>query len=268
MRKHVILVCAVLTLLSQTACDSSNQKEIAIDQQLALVSEGLLNNKPALEKIEKKIFSDFFYDVGPRFASIKKTDLDTIRTLSDFIGEEDAERIVSYRSLMITILNGQEETNIKETGNSGVFTAAQIKLLQAADYSTNILIRGVFREKSLETGLLEVTERTPYLTIVPEKQAAYIHGMDALREYLKTESEEARIHVDSEKLQPAKLFFTVTTHGTIENVKLDRSSGYPIVDKTMIELIINTQKEWSPAENSTGKKVDQELVVSFGLMGC
>jgi len=36
----------------------------------------------------------------------------------------------------------------------------------------------------------------------------------------------------------------------------------------MIELITKTPGEWQPAENYKGEKVDQELVVSFGLMGC
>jgi hypothetical protein len=36
----------------------------------------------------------------------------------------------------------------------------------------------------------------------------------------------------------------------------------------MTELITNFPGTWEPAENSKGEKVDQELVVSFGLMGC
>ena len=36
----------------------------------------------------------------------------------------------------------------------------------------------------------------------------------------------------------------------------------------MIQLIKNTPDQWVPAENEKGEKVEQELVVSFGLMGC
>ena len=39
-------------------------------------------------------------------------------------------------------------------------------------------------------------------------------------------------------------------------------------DKKMIELITNLPGKWAPAENQKGEKVDQELVISFGLMGC
>ena len=58
-----------------------------------------------------------------------------------------------------------------------------------------------------------------------------------MRNYLKDKSFEARANVQVDNLQPAKLYFTVTKTGTIENVKLDRSSNYLDVDKKMIELI-------------------------------
>jgi len=56
--------------------------------------------------------------------------------------------------------------------------------------------------------------------------------------------------------------------GTITNVKLDRTSGYLNMDKTMVELIKNTPGKWKQAENVKGENVDQELVVSFGMVGC
>jgi len=36
----------------------------------------------------------------------------------------------------------------------------------------------------------------------------------------------------------------------------------------MIKLIKNLPGDWKPAENYKGELMDQELVVSFGLMGC
>ncbi len=87
-------------------------------------------------------------------------------------------------------------------------------------------------------------------------------------QYLRENNLAARANVQDDKLQPAKLFFTVTKSGTLENVRLDRTSNYPEVDKQMIELITTVPGIWEPALNDEGKKVDQELVVSFGLMGC
>ena len=115
---------------------------------------------------------------------------------------------------------------------------------------------------------LQNSHRTLYPAVVPEKQAEYEGGRDALMEYLKENSKEARGSQQMDELQPFKLLFTVTKKGTIENVKLDGTSGYLAIDNTMIRLITKAPGKWERAENSKGEKVDQELVVSFGLTGC
>lgn len=117
---------------------------------------------------------------------------------------------------------------------------------------------------------LEKRHYPPYLAAVPEKQAEYEGGREALTQYLKENSKEAeaRAMVQMNELPPFKLLFTVTKKGFIENVKLDGTSGYLSIDNTMIELITKAPGKWEPAENSKGEKVDQDLVVAFGLTGC
>jgi hypothetical protein len=268
MKKIAIILSIALSVFSLASCNSNVKSEVANTPLETLDSQEIAMNSNQSENSQPKLFSDFIYEVAPRFNVIKKTDLDKVRSFNDFIGEEHAQRILSYSSVSVIILDGQEETDRKETGNSGILTPAQIKLLQSSDYSTNILVSAYFQEKNPETGLIEDQHWTPYLTIIPEVQASYAGGMDKLKRILKNQSEGARKDVDPEKLRPAKLFFTVTKNGLIENVKLDRTSGYPLVDQTMIELISTTQKDWEPAQNSKGEKVDQELVVSFGLLSC
>ncbi|MEO1013305.1 MAG: hypothetical protein AAFX53_18580 [Bacteroidota bacterium] len=115
---------------------------------------------------------------------------------------------------------------------------------------------------------LENGHRIPYLAVDPVKQAEYKGGKEALMEYLKENSENARAGQLMDKLQPFKLLFTVTKNGTIENVRLDGTSGYIAIDVTMMFLVTKAHGKWEPAEDSKGEKVDQELVVSFGLTGC
>ena len=55
--------------------------------------------------------------------------------------------------------------------------------------------------------------------------------------YLKAGNKENTLGLDEELLQAAKLYFTVTTEGEIEDIKLDRSSGYSRIDEAMIELL-------------------------------
>jgi hypothetical protein len=268
MKKNIIIFCTSLVTLCLTAFGFMSLNNSETDQAHTLVSKDMAVNKPIIEKIDKKIATKFIYDVGPRFGPIKKGDLDKAKSFSDFIDEEHAQQIVSYKSMSIIIIKDDEQSNIRETGNSGVLTAAQIKFLQSLDYSTNILVRADYTEKNKESGKLESSYATPHLTIVPEKQAEYASGKEALIEFLEEGIKEYTAFIQPDQLQPAKLYFTVTKKGKLENIKLDRSSNFPEIDETMIELISKAPGEWVPAENSKGEKVDQELVISYGLMGC
>lgn len=268
MKKNILFFTTLVTILSFTACDFINGSNAESDRSEAIEAEDLAANIPVKAEVPDNFFPDFIYDVGPRFNEITKEDLAKARSFSDFITEEHAGRIVDYKSLRVIIMEGDEKSDIWESGDSGDFTAAQLELLQSSDYSTSLTIWANYQEKEFHTGELQFSTWTPYLTVVPEKQANYSGGKDALKAFLRNNSEEARVDVDPEKLKPAKLYFTVTKNGSIENAKLDRSSGYPEVDKTLLELIGKTQGEWESAENAQGEKVDQELVVSFGLRGC
>ncbi len=268
MKKNILFICITLTTLSLITYSCSSQNDSKTDQAEISVNENIATEANAPGKVKNKIFADFIYDVGPRFGAIKKTDIDKATSITPFFDEKQLQSIVSLKSVSIIIVKGDKRTNIRAKGQSFNLTATQLKLLKSFDYSTNFLIKTEYLQKNKETGQLENYSSTPHLTIVPEKQAEYSLGKNALKKSLKENSEIARANVDPEKLKPAKLYFTVTKKGTIKNVKLDRSSNYPLVDEKMIELINNTQRKWLPAENYKGEKVDQELVVSFGLMGC
>jgi len=268
MKKTVLIIFVVVITLSITAFSLVQLSNPDVNDLVTLESESVNMSASVDDKITNRIFTDFIYDIGPRFNPIKKSDLDKIKSFNDIIGQEHANRIVEYKWVTVVLIINDKESNVREFGTSDVLTEAQLKLLHSFDYSTNLMIAADYQGKNKETGALEDTHWTPYLTIVPEKQAEYSEGIDDLKKYLKDNSEATRTHVIAEKLQPAKLFFTVTKKGTIEHVRLDRTSNYPKVDKRMIELITNLQGKWVPAENQKGEKVDQELVVSFGLMGC
>lgn len=261
--KKIVYICFIaLAVLFTGSCDSDIEKL----QQADEIAENIQQEK----KVEFKVFTDFIYDVGPRFYAISKHDIANIVSFSDIIGEEHANRILSYDSLDVMIFDGDNRSDLSASseGKDGIFTPAQLELLRSASYSTNILVWAEYREKNKETGELRDTHWTPNITVVPHKQAKFKEGKEALKDYLRVESEPSRADVDPEKFTSAKLYFTVSVDGTIENTWLDRSSGYPEVDKVMIELIGKTKGMWDVAENVKGEKVAQELVVSFGLMGC
>jgi len=268
MKKNILFICITLITLSLTAYGFMNWNDSKTDQLAISVDENIATKTKVPDKVKNRIFTDFIYDVGPRFGAIKKREVDKAISIATFFDEKQLQSIVSLKSVSIILIKGDKRTDIKTTGYSDKLTTAQLKLIQSFGYSTNFLIRAEYQQRNKETGELEDSYSTPHLTIVPEKEANYSNGKDALKKFLKENSEKARTNVVPEKLKPAKLYFTVTKKRTIENVKLDRSSNYPLVDKKMIELINKTQDKWQPAENYKGEKVDQELVVSFGLMGC
>lgn len=268
MKKNILVFCASILILGFIAFgfvhrESSESNKIYIPDNLNLAS-----NQGPSQNMDFRFFADFIYDVGPRFGPIKKGDLNKFTSFADFINGEDAERILTYKFVEVIIIENDKETNTRESGNSAELTSAQVNLLRTSDYSTNLKIRADVTQKNSQTGELEDSYWTPHLTIVPERQAVYVNGKASLMEFLRENSKESWVNVVEGKLQSARLYFTVTKNGTIENVTLDSSSNFPEVDIRMIELINQTPGKWQPAENANGEKVDQELVLFFGLMGC
>lgn len=242
------------------SCNNS-EKEVPAKKDLASITKTEV--KPKIN-----VFNDFIYDVGPRFGSITKSEVVNATTIDAFLSEKELKKIQSITSVSIIPFRNEKRIEHFETGNSMELTAGQLHFLKNAEYSTSFVVQVNYQQRNESTGTLEDNYASPHLTIVPEKQASFLDGKDALKAYLKLSTEEVRKDVDPEKLQPAKLYFTVTKMGTIENIHLDRPSGYPEVDKKMKELISQVPGTWLPAENAKGEKVDQELVVSFGLIGC
>ena len=270
MKKSILIFSAIIITLSLTAfslinsnTDNSNTIEI-------VKAENTVVNSYDVKPVQNKTFDDFIYDVGTRFAPIKKSTLQKATSVNAFFEKDRMKSIVKIKSVNIKIIENDKPTEISDIGYSSTLTNEQVKLLKGFNYSTNFSVGMAYTKKIEGIGVLVDNYHSPYLTVVPHKQATYSLGKDALKKHLRDNSLNARAeaNVEAEKLKPAKLYFTVTKDGTIENVNLDRSSNYPLVDKTMIELIKNTGKNWIPAENEKGEKVAQELVVSFGLIGC
>lgn len=266
MKKHLLIVGLLCIVCSLASCKDTTEK--ASEPKTVLENQDLASNTKAPILIKKPTKSDFIFDVAPRFNAVKKSDLHKATSFRDFIAEEHANRIVEYYALNVILLDGTEKTDTRVNGEGGDFNEAQIKLLQSIDYSTNLLIWSDYREKSFHTGELENSTWTPYISIVPEKQAEFLNGKAELIHYLDSNSQSTRANIEKDKLKPATISFTITKNGTIENAKLEDTSGYSLVDEKLIELISKTSGSWSPAENSDGEKVHQSLTISFGVLGC
>lgn len=268
MKKKIIIFCAILATLSLTAFGVISKQNTKVTAEVT-DQKSPITQQPVVEQPVVNVKTpDFFYNLGTRFHGVKKSTLSTATSFADFLTEDATKDIVSYQSVSIILFKNEKRSDISETGSSGLLTIAQQNLLHSFDYSTNFVIQANFKERDIATNTIVDSYATPHLTIVPEKQAEYDGGKKAFIDYLKANNSHNTLYIDSNKLKSAKLFFTVSKTGKITNTRIESSCGYPAIDDAMLEFLTKAPGKWHPAENVQGEKVDQELVISFGQMGC
>lgn len=200
------------------------------------------------------------------FHTLSKSKLLTATSIREILPQKATLGINALHKVSIGLLN--KEQNIIIQGADENLNKAQLELLETLTYSQGIFVKGFYREKSLYTSELEEKELIYYLTIVPEKEANYIDGYISFIDYLKSNSIEKTLSIDTKKLEPGRILFTVNSAGLIENIHLESSSGYKSLDQNLLELLATMPQKWEPAKDGNGKKVNQELVFFFGAEGC
>lgn len=212
--------------------------------------------------------TDFFYDFGPRFNPITKNDLSKAGNVSDFIDRNEMKLYDGVGPTTLIIIENDVQTEKRFYGEGEKLSKEQLKIMKSMDYSSHFLLRAELKTDDKEMIAREENVYRPHMTIVPETQASYEGGKDGLLDYIRQKNEKNIYNLDESKLQPAKLSFTVTKNGNVKNTELDRTSGYSIIDREMLRMVHNLPGKWKPAENAKGEKVDQVLVISFGMVGC
>ncbi len=210
----------------------------------------------------------FIYGVNTRYSSMRKSTLNEATSYEDFIGDAHAQRIVSYNSISVIVLDQNSNILVTMTNKGGTLNAAQKALLKASHFSTNLRIWADYDEKNIDSGIVEYSHWGNYITVVPEVQAAYSEGRTALVDYLKAKSSAHIAKVEADKLQMGQLYFKVSKVGTIEDAEVTSSCGYPEIDAALMELILNAPGTWSPAQNADGETEEQTFVFSYGRGGC
>ncbi len=272
MKKNLFILCAALMAFGITTFGYVNwNKTDASHQEVACVKTAYA------EQVSTNVFRiqadiDIVYNVDSRFnATITKDDLHRAKTVVDIVPTSAEWDKVSFLDMRVAFLHNGGET--AAMGDNEVLNADQIKLLKSIDYSSNFYLRGKGKRKGegpegLRDHPNDEFEFNYYLTVVPEKEAEYAGGYDALISYLKESSKAATAFVEQGKLQAGRVHFTVTKDGTIKYVNLESTSGYEALDEVLIDLVNNMPEKWNPATNAAGENVDQEFVFFFGVDGC
>ncbi len=221
----------------------------------------------ALYPMDKLPNPNFEFSLGSRFmTTVSKEKLNSAKSIKDLLPENATHGMESFQNVKVAILNGENETI--ELGQNEMLNDAQLSLLKTSDYSTNFYIRADCKHTSEFNRQVENYDFVYYVTVVPETEARFKDGNKALVDYLKENSIPETADFKKEDLKYGNLHFIVSKNGTIENVRLESSSGHEIVDQKMEQLIRSVSGQWEAAANAKGEKIEQEFVFSFGLIGC
>jgi hypothetical protein len=261
MKNQIIILClAFLATFSLTNCNETS------DQKINLNDISLLELKDQVVSPEKAE-SDYYYGIGSRFAAISKTDLRNATTIFPFNSDLENEGIEAVNSTEIIIIENDKQTDRREYGDSENLSDAQKALFKSLDYSSNFSMRTNFTEKATTELGLEDKKYNPHYTVVPETQAYYLQGETAILSYLIENSKAETTNLDNKKVRPAKVYYTITKAGILTNVRMDRTTGYPVLDKKLTKLISEIPGQWEPAKNAKGETVAQEFAFTFGPKG-
>lgn len=265
MKKSILIMGGILATFSLTAYSalqkkSSNPNPKEVSCMPAAPDQGLLVKgfAPVVQ---------FMYHIDTRFnTTITKEKLLQATSILEILPEEATQSLVGYSQVKVGILGKDGE--IIATGKNELLNSAQIELMREADYATNFYIRSNCFKQYSYAGFTEPYDLVYYISVTPEKEARYIPGYPELIQYLKDNSKAETAIVREDQLKPGKISFTVTSTGSITDVALESSSGYPSIDQKMKQLIANLPGAWTPAEDEQGQKVHQQLCFSFGMIGC
>jgi hypothetical protein len=266
MKKSILIFGIILTSFSLMAFAVINWNVSSKDHKETTQSKLIAYEYDFLSFFDESADLDLVYNVGSRFANtISKERLHNAKSIIDIFPNHTPLIVESYDLVIVSLL--EEDQQLNELGKSKNLNKAQKDLLQSTDYSNNIIIKAYYKTKSCATEKGEEYLQY-YMTVVPEKEAEFAPGNIALINYLKENSKAETANIRQDKLGSGQISFTVTKKGTLSNINLGSSSGYPSYDKKMLELINSVPGIWIPAQNSMGEKVDQELVFFFGTQGC
>lgn len=260
MKKHTIILITTLAIICLlifgfTNFNNSEASKSISSNDTALATENVTSNK----------IPDLYYGIDARFAAVKKADVYNATTIYAFLNEGEKAQIEHIYSVDVIIVKDNQLSEIRARGTTEQLTEEQLKILKSTDYFSHFTIRTEFRGKNMETGIMEDKFFGPHITIVPEQQAVYVDGKEALLNHLKQNSKESMTVIKDEKLGAIKLSFVIDKQGKVTNIKHDAmTTGYPSIDKKLMHLLETIPGKWIPAKNANGEKMEQELVFTFG----
>tara|TARA_R100001015_G_C4619480_1_gene176210 strand:+ start:157 stop:903 length:747 start_codon:yes stop_codon:yes gene_type:complete len=208
---------------------------------------------------EEKRIAHIFQGLSPRFNPIKRSQLITAFSARTFLKEEHLNDVNSFDQTTLKLISNDKDYSEGISNYGEMLSKEQLSQLNNLPLSSNFVV---------EIRANGYHNYTPHFTLIPEVQAEYSLGLGALFDYLRTNSQDEIDQLDEDRLGPGRLYLTVGTDGKLKDLKLWNSSRDEAFDERVLELMGTLPGDWKPAEDAKGNKVEQELVLFFGIIGC
>lgn len=268
MKRQVII--SAISILSLVAISMFKPETKSETEPLKTKSTESTSPKTSEETLlGPEIDDGFYYEIGSRFLGIRKSDIKDALSIQDFLDPDMFHKVHSYNSIELYRVNDEGRyVGLPLDSQNDTLSLAQLDMLNNADYGTNVTFRIDLMENIYAHGPAIQNLFTPYHTLVPHQEAEYIHGNDVLVRSIRMANYENTKGLRPDDLRPAKMYFTISKEGSIENIQLDKGTGYPRIDLELSNQLKATGSDWKPARDENGKPVAQRLVFFFGLPGC
>ncbi len=213
------------------------------------------------------IEEELYYNIGPRFAPIKMSAIRKAKRVEDILNEEDSKNLEGLETVTLKQLVAERFNGIEAKGNDADLNESQLRFLSSLNHSDHFALQAEFLlQNELKQYISDFI--LPHYTIVPETQTFYIPGKRNLLNFIRSENKAFTKGMTNDDLGLAMIYFVVKADGSIGEIYIDQRSSSPAVDANLIRILENLPGKWEPATNAKGEKVDQELVLTFGLPGC
>jgi len=216
--------------------------------------------------LNNNLYKDLRFEVRGKYTrAITKGKLSKAKSLEDIIPYYAHNWISDYISVEIwAYCDGIAR---KGMGPNDFLNVEQKDILNTIDLGSELIINVNYTYNNPFTDSTEHNSMNIVMTVVPEIEAEYKAGPQAMIEYLEENAMDKISDSTLNYIQQWAVLFTVNEKGKITNAKISMSTGDAKTDSLFLEAI-NNMPEWKPAETREGKKVKQEFVFRIGNRGC
>ena len=256
--KQYSLIFSFLLFSTLSFSQSFTERFLQVDFEEA--SKG-----PSIEMIRQ----NFRFEVYPANVPAKpvsRKELSAAKSMLDLMSEYPSTWVSNYISTEIGVIsNGKKKT---AEGSDGTLNKEQRALLKIADFNTEVSINVKYKQENSATREIEVNNLNFLIGVIPDTEATYPGGEEALRAYLKKNVVDRISDADLRALDQGTVQFTINIKGQVEAVELTDKTDKSSIDQLLLKAI-EAMPQWQPAKDTKGTTVKQQFKFSAGnRYGC